>query len=155
MTKSQQIMALYDGKRTTAEIAKIVGCKPEYVRVVARQRKGKGQSEIDWRYLESDLGRAARKRHNRHHNQKRLPQLKASFAAYRTVISQTGSKDKAREAGKAAYDAARLQGKTSYEARQIRSRVYQRILSKTADRHQAAAASRQAYARAPKLEAAE
>ena len=48
-TKSQQIRALYDGVRTTRDIANLVGCRPSYVRVVARQRKG-GVSEIDKRY---------------------------------------------------------------------------------------------------------
>lgn len=56
MSKAKQIMRLYDGKRSTREIAAIVGCRPEYVRVVARQRKGKGASEIDVRYLASAKG---------------------------------------------------------------------------------------------------
>ena len=62
MTKSAQIMKLYDGRRSTREIAEIVGCLPEYVRIVARQRKGKGQSEIDARYDASKKGTERRKR---------------------------------------------------------------------------------------------
>ena len=38
MSKKQRILDLYDGVRTTREIAEIVSCLPEYVRVVARQR---------------------------------------------------------------------------------------------------------------------
>jgi hypothetical protein len=53
MTKAQQILDLYDGIRTTTEIAKVVGCDPAYVRVVARQRFGSGQSEIDRRHWEN------------------------------------------------------------------------------------------------------
>lgn len=59
MTKAQQILELYDGTRTTNEIAGIVGCRPDYVRVVARQRKGGGQSDIDRRYLQTPAGRKA------------------------------------------------------------------------------------------------
>ena len=56
-TKSQKIMALYDGTLTTREIAWTVGCDPAYVRVVARQRKGGAESAIDLRYRKSPLGR--------------------------------------------------------------------------------------------------
>lgn len=62
MTKSAQIMKLYDGKRSTREIAEIVGCLPEYVRIVARQRKGKGRSEVDDRYHHSEKGAARQQR---------------------------------------------------------------------------------------------
>ena len=57
MTKSSQIMALYDGVRTDREIANLVGCVLSYVRVVARQRKGSSMSEHDKRYRKSPLGR--------------------------------------------------------------------------------------------------
>ena len=49
-SKVERIRRLWDGKRTTKEIATIVGCMPEYVRVVARQRKFHGVSDIDRRY---------------------------------------------------------------------------------------------------------
>jgi hypothetical protein len=62
MTKAQQILALYDGQRTTTEIAEIVGCGTAYVRTVARQRKGAGLSEFDRRYKASPLGRAMQSR---------------------------------------------------------------------------------------------
>lgn len=56
MTKAEHIMSLWDGKRTTGQIARKVGCLPEYVRVVVRQRKGRGMSENDRRYRQSPLG---------------------------------------------------------------------------------------------------
>lgn len=60
MTKAQRILKLYNGKRTTREIAEIVGCNQAYVRVVARQRRGGSYSEIDLRYLQSPLGQKMR-----------------------------------------------------------------------------------------------
>lgn len=57
MTKSEHIIALYDGVRRTGEIADIVGCSAAYVRVVARQRKGGGRSPIDIRYRKKHLDR--------------------------------------------------------------------------------------------------
>ena len=50
MKLKDQIMALYDGKKSTREIADCLGCRIEYVRVVARQRKGQGYSSNDLRY---------------------------------------------------------------------------------------------------------
>lgn len=51
MTKSDRIRALYDGTRTTREIADIVGCLPSYVRVVCRQRVN-GRSPSDKTYMD-------------------------------------------------------------------------------------------------------
>ena len=59
MTKSEQILALYDGKRTTREIADIVGCGVPYVRVVARQRKGGSMSKHDKKYRIKKAGSLA------------------------------------------------------------------------------------------------
>ena len=56
MTKAEQILKLYDGKRTTREIAVLVCTSDSYVRTVARQRKGAGTSQNDRRYLQSSLG---------------------------------------------------------------------------------------------------
>ena len=56
MTKTQHILSLYDGKRSTSEIAEIVGCHPAYVRVVARQRRGRSHSEVEERYLKKRYG---------------------------------------------------------------------------------------------------
>lgn len=56
-TKAARIMALYKKGMSTTQIAAKVGCRPEYVRVVARQRKGKGQSSIDCKWRHSEKGR--------------------------------------------------------------------------------------------------
>lgn len=54
MTKKERILQLYKtGKYTTRQIADIVDCDIAYVRVAARQRKERGRSEIDQRYMES------------------------------------------------------------------------------------------------------
>ena len=59
-SKSQQILALWpkipDGPAKIRIIADKVGCRPAYVRVGARQRKGRGMSEIDARYLTRKYG---------------------------------------------------------------------------------------------------
>jgi hypothetical protein len=49
-TKAAEIMRLYAEGLSTSEIAKAVGCRPEYVRVVARQRKGSTESANDRTY---------------------------------------------------------------------------------------------------------
>jgi hypothetical protein len=58
MTKAEQIRALWkelpDTSERTRIIADRVGCRTEYVRVVARQRVGSGMSAIEKRYV---LGR--------------------------------------------------------------------------------------------------
>lgn len=60
MTKAARILDLYAKGLSTREIGEVVGCRPEYVRVVARQRMGTSASEIDKRYLSSSLGRLVR-----------------------------------------------------------------------------------------------
>jgi hypothetical protein len=61
MTKAALILKLYDGGLNPQEIAAEIGCSDSYVRVVARQRKGKGRSDNDWRYYKSPLGKATRR----------------------------------------------------------------------------------------------
>ncbi len=60
MTKAEHILQVYcslpDTPQRTRRVAEIIGCRPEYVRVVARQRFGGGASEIDRRYRQSPLG---------------------------------------------------------------------------------------------------
>lgn len=54
-TKAAQILRLYAlGTLSIREIGEIVGCRPEYVRVVARQRNG-GPSNADLTYLDKAL----------------------------------------------------------------------------------------------------
>lgn len=62
VTKTGRILELYDGKRTTREIAHIVGTTDAYVRVVARQRKG-SMSATDRRWRASPKGEAALERY--------------------------------------------------------------------------------------------
>ena len=54
MTKAERIRQLYRSGRTTREIADLVGCKPEYVRVVARQRASGHASVHDKRWKEAN-----------------------------------------------------------------------------------------------------
>ena len=46
MNKKQRILRLYDTKRTPNQIAEIVGCRPEYVRVLARKRKARAEQTV-------------------------------------------------------------------------------------------------------------
>jgi hypothetical protein len=48
---------------TTRAVADLVGCGTEYVRVVVRQRRGNGVSDIDRRYDERLIARTGRNRH--------------------------------------------------------------------------------------------
>lgn len=69
VTKAQRILELMasmpDERGLPQKIAAIVGTTDSYVRTVARQRKGKYASEAEIRYLDSPLGRATRRSHNR------------------------------------------------------------------------------------------
>jgi hypothetical protein len=60
MTKAEQIRALWkelpDTSERTRIIADRVGCRTEYVRVVARQRVGSGLSAIEKRYVFGRFG---------------------------------------------------------------------------------------------------
>lgn len=56
MSKAARIRALYAEGKTTREIADEVGCRPEYVRVVARQRDASGRSAHDDAYLVRKYG---------------------------------------------------------------------------------------------------
>ena len=93
MTIKDKILSLYDGKRSTTEIAESVGTSVEYVRVVARQRKGGSYSDIDRRYRASRLGKLAEYR------------KRPAHAAYLRALRATGN-----------YAAARLAYKQAREA---------------------------------------
>lgn len=56
MSKASRIRELYAQGLGTREIADRVGCRIEYVRVAARQRKDGNNSEIDTRYLVNKFG---------------------------------------------------------------------------------------------------
>ena len=69
MTKAHQILVLYAAYEDLHPswalpglIAKEVGTTPSYVRTVARQRRGTSESEADFRYRTSPLGRATNRR---------------------------------------------------------------------------------------------
>lgn len=49
-TKADRIRKLYAAGFSVQEVARIVGCRDEYVRVCARQRADGRRSEIDKRY---------------------------------------------------------------------------------------------------------
>jgi DNA-binding CsgD family transcriptional regulator len=85
-TLASKIMALDDGKRTTRQIADELGTSIEYVRVVMRQRKGGGSSDIDRRYRSSRLGKATDDRRAQKH------------LAYQRTLAVTGDYSEARKA---------------------------------------------------------
>lgn len=99
-TKAAEIMLLYAKGLSTKQIGELVGCRPEYVRVVARQRKGRGVSESDKRYLASPRGKEYIKREF----EKRRP----GRNAYMRVLYATGSHEAARRAYKKAQEATRV-----------------------------------------------
>jgi hypothetical protein len=82
MTKAEQILALYDGSRSTREIADIVGCDPAYVRVAARQRKGGSRSEIDKRYVASPLGKETKRKIDAAYYEANREYIKSYMRAY-------------------------------------------------------------------------
>ena len=61
MSKAARIRELYAKGVGCTEIARIIGCRPEYARVCAQQRVHKGKSNSDKRYL-SDPDVAERRR---------------------------------------------------------------------------------------------
>lgn len=88
-TKAKQILKLYEKhagamayRKLQVFIAAKVGTTEPYVRTVARQRRGRGQSEAERRYLESPLGRAKCRR-NCQAYWRRVKADPAKHAAYR------------------------------------------------------------------------
>ncbi|MEQ8822765.1 MAG: hypothetical protein RIC14_00145 [Filomicrobium sp.] len=84
-TLAKQIMELNDGVLTTRQIADQLGTSDSYVRVVLRQRKGSGMSDIDHRY--QDRNRAT---------------LNAKSKAYHNTFRRTGDRELARKAAREA-----------------------------------------------------
>jgi hypothetical protein len=137
MTKADQIRALYaTGRLSTSEIAERVGCRVEYVRVAARQRKDGGVSEIDRRYATSDLGKLTR--------QRREEACEAEARkAYYAVLEQTADKEAANAASRRASAAARDRGASPYEVQLIAKRARSRVRSHTGCKVRAREAARQ------------
>lgn len=132
MTKAQQILDLYALGKSTREIADEVGCLDAYVRVVARQRKGRSRSEIDLRYQNSPRGQAMSKR--------QIPRKRA----YMKKVYETSDLEAARLAGRKASKKARLAGATPKEVSQAYTRAYHEVCYQTSD----ASEAKQAYAEA-------
>lgn len=105
MTKASKIRSLYYAGLSIKDIAAEVGCRPEYVRVVARQRMGGGVSHVDRRYERSSLGRETRK-------------------AAKKRIWDAGNCVAAAEVGRKAYKAALETGLDRTEARRKYNRAY-------------------------------
>jgi hypothetical protein len=127
MTKSAQIMELYAQGLSTREIAEKVGCKIEYVRVVARQRKGFGESENDRRYRRSPLGKDARSRSDDKYKPKRNMNLR--------VMRARGDKEAASKAAAEAYALAKALGCSRAEAGAKANTARSRVLRRTAKQH--------------------
>ena len=87
MTKSEHILSLNDGERTTRQIADAVYVgratreQMAYTRIVLRQRKGTRGSKADLRYRASPLGREMRRKNfaRRYYGD---PQYRAQMLAY-------------------------------------------------------------------------
>lgn len=103
MTKAEQIRNLYDGKRSTQEIAKIVGCRQEYVRVVALQRVPGGHDA------------------NAEYQRK-----------WRQIAREHGCREAARKAYRAAYHRERNSGGSPAQCRSVGGGAYANALRKTA-----------------------
>jgi hypothetical protein len=136
-TKADQIRALYaTGRLSTSEIAERVGCRVEYVRVCARQRKNGEVSEIDRRYTTSPLGKMTRQRREDECES-------AARRAYYAALEQTADMKAANAAARRASAAARDRGASSYEVQLIAMRVRARVRSHTGCKVRAREAARQ------------
>ena len=80
ISKAERIRYLYrTGEYTTAMIAEVVGCLPEYVRVAARQRVlADGTSEIDRKYYARPENRERKLEFMRNFMRRRRAEARAS-----------------------------------------------------------------------------
>lgn len=111
-SKADKIRALYDGERSTREIARMVGCDPAYVRVVARQRVPSvphAPAYQNYRPRQQELARIR----------------------YRKTVDAFGT-DAARKAGRAAYHAVCEAGGSIREAGHAYRRAYATTIWKLA-----------------------
>lgn len=95
MTKSEQIRDLYAKGCTVKEIASVVGCREEYVRVCARQRKDGKPSNADLKYM--PVAQAAYQKGDR------KTARKASAKAYRKAKAEGFTTQVAINRGGSAY----------------------------------------------------
>jgi len=132
-SKAERIMTLYAAGKSTREIADTVGCRIEYVRVVARQRNGSSTSSPELRYRESPLGRDMRRRVNERNREARK--------AYYATLYRTADQQAVIDARKRAYRAAIERGADSKTATSVSTSAASRVIKRTGDR----AAARAAY----------
>lgn len=143
MTKAAKILALYAQGKSTRDNAAAVGCDPAYVRVVARQRKGTGRSDIDMRYLTSPLGQDTSRAHARRVAQKQ--------SAYYKTLYHALDPDLRAAVRAQAYREARASGADTSRAKSIATHAIMREALNSPRRRAAARAARKA---APVAEAA-
>lgn len=103
-TKSDRIRALYAEGKSVAEIADVVGCLPEYVRVVRQRSNGRSNADINY-----------------------LPRLRAREKALRSY----GDREAARTAARAAYREARKRGESITTANNKYGGTYSHTMWKT------------------------
>lgn len=101
MSKASEIRALDAAGKSVAEIAEIVGCRQEYVRVAARQRKD-GCSRADMKFAPK---KAARNRFIRSLGD-RSTAAQAARRAYRKARESGDTVDRANSKYGSAYDHA-------------------------------------------------
>lgn len=128
MNKAQRIRdtAKLHPDWTTGQIGAACDCRPEYVRVVLRQRVCGGASEIDKRYLASPLGKAQR--------QRLLARIEPKRAAYDATLRSTGDREFSNTVAREVYRLARLEGASTYEAKARAWHVRINALRKTGDK---------------------
>jgi len=103
----------------TGQIGKACDCRPEYVRVVLRQRVGGGLSENDRRYLSSPLGQEMRRK------------LAPRKSAYVRARYYSGDRSVARAKAKEAYRKARERGLSTKAASRAAGTAYTNALVTT------------------------
>ena len=118
-TKSEQILALYDGVRSCQEIAAMVGTTDSYVRTVARQRRGRSICEAEIRWKKSPLGKATIRRIQRETWQR----IRAD--PERLQRAREARKERYRRQCERNYAAVAAKGREYYERNRLRKLAYQ------------------------------
>lgn len=129
-SKAARIVALWDGMRTTKEIADIVGCAPPYVRSVMQRHRGGGMSAGDRNYI----GRP----------EVRFAKSQATRAAHK-VASKTGDRRRANKLATQAYRRAKDEGVSTKEANRIYNTVRKKVLYETKNKDLSSEMAQRAY----------
>ncbi len=151
-SKAQRIRELYAKGMSTREIADRVGCRSEYVRVVARQRGENGMSEADKRYLQNNreavyARQAVAKRRYRKENLEKcraeareyyrkntdavLGRQKTNRDRIKDLCNEHGLLDCARERGRQAYAKARKNGAPARKAQTAYAAAFTKQMRKS------------------------